>query len=154
MDASPLKTANKDRTLATETPALDNPHLPKNHDFGGKTEAQKKHMLGCAFVYHAAAWYHDHGGIDSVAHQLDAPTLMRLCYDEGGFNAWITGRLENEAIYEKSSLPMLQGTPGQNQAARSTIYTIRSKYPHLHAMHLLKELLVSFFLQRPVLDSK
>ena len=27
-DPSPLKTANKDRTLAIANPALDNPHLP------------------------------------------------------------------------------------------------------------------------------
>ena len=87
MDASPLKTANKDRTLATVNPALDDPHLPKNRDFSGKTETQTQHILACALIYHASAWYHDHGGIDPVVHQLDAPTLMKLCYDEGTFSA-------------------------------------------------------------------
>ena len=85
IDPSPLKTANKDRTLATANPALDNPLLPQNRDFRGKTENQTQHTLVCALIYHATAWYHDHGCIDSVVHQLDVPTLMRLCYDERGF---------------------------------------------------------------------
>ena len=110
---------------------MDNPHLPKNREFGGKTINQTQHTLACALVYHAQVWYHDHVGIDSVVHQLDAPTLMRLCYDEGAFNAWISDRLENEAVCYKSPLPMLEGTPGRNQAARSTVYTIRGKIPNV-----------------------
>ena len=65
IDPSPLKTANKDRTLATANPALDNPLLPQNRDFRGKTENQTQHTLVCALIYHATAWYHDHGCIDS-----------------------------------------------------------------------------------------
>ena len=100
-------------------------------------------MLACALVYQAATWYHDHGGIDSVVYQLDVPTLTRLCYDEGAFDAWITGRLENEAIYDKFPLPMLQGTPSQNQAACSSVYTIRSKYPRLR--YALADAVVNLF---------
>ena len=68
MDPSPLKTANKDRTLATANPVLDNPHLPQNRDFRGKIENQTQHTLACALIYHAAAWCHDHGCIDSMVH--------------------------------------------------------------------------------------
>ena len=52
-------------------------------------------------------------------------------YDEGAFSAWITERLEHEAVCDRSPQPMLQGTPGQNQAARSIVYTIRSKLSSL-----------------------
>ena len=38
---------------------------------------------------------------------------------------------------------MLQSTPSQNQAARSTVYTIRSKYPSLR--YPLADAIVDFF---------
>ena len=130
-DPSPLKTANKDRTLAIANPALDNPHLPQNGNFRDKTENQIQHTLACALIHHAAAWYHDHGCIGAMVHQLDAPTLMRMCYDEGAFSAWATERLAHETVCDRFPQPMLQGTPGQNQAARSIVYTILSKIPCL-----------------------
>ena len=57
---------------------------------------------------------------------------MKLCYDEGAFDAWITEQLKVGAIYGKTPLPMLQGTPGQIQAAGSSVYTIQSKFPTIH----------------------
>ena len=128
-DPSPLKTANTDRTLAIANPALDNPHLPRNRDFRGKTENHTQHILANALIHHAITWYHDHGGIDAVVHQLDDATLTRLCYEEGAFSTWVTERLTHEAICDRFPQPMLQGVPGKNQAARSMVYTIRSKIP-------------------------
>ena len=89
MEPSPLKTAGKDRALATAIPANDNPALSRDWTPTGKPANEVQHMLACALAKHAQTWHQDIVGIDSLVYHLSVSTLQKLCYEDGAFNAWI-----------------------------------------------------------------